>query len=568
MQSNRRQFLKTGLFSAAAAVAGTSICAQAAQAPRRWDKTADIVIVGFGGAGAVGAISAAQAGSSVLILEKNAEAGHLNNTRMSGGNCHCPEKTGNKDALKAYCIAMFSGENIPGHLEGEQAEWSERLADIWVKYCPDNMDFMRSLDPDFNASVLPGYNKAAFSDFPGAKESGYSSFLSIYGKRAKGFNTPTWKLEKNETNYGEAFWRCLLEGIKKQGDKIAVEWGTPARHLVRNDAGEVIGVIAEHNGKEVAVRAKKAVFLTCGGWEYSVPLRKAFLDGNPISGWTFYGTPSNTGDGIIMAQEIGAGLLKPGKVAARLIIPTQKTVNGMRIGTITPAVGSPHSIVVDNFGNRYAAENLITKNPSAYFFYKEATKFDITNLTYPRSPSWMIFDETLRTSKPLVNLGISTVGFDLVEWDKKNEKPIESGLIIKADTIQALAEKIRMRRENANRMDAETLVRTVETFNKACDLKKDEALGRLPNTLGKIEKGPFYAVEVVPGGPNTKGGLNTDGDRRVLTWNDEVIPRLFAFGEIASVHKNVYQGGGNLAECIVFGRHCGELAAKLPETKA
>ena len=151
MQSNRRQFLKTGLFSAAAAVAGTSICAQAAQAPRRWDKTADIVIVGFGGAGAVGAISAAQAGSSVLILEKNEEASHLNNTRMSGGNCHCPEKTGNKDALKAYCIAMFSGENIPGHLEGEQAEWSERLADIWVKYCPDNMDFMRSLDPDFSA---------------------------------------------------------------------------------------------------------------------------------------------------------------------------------------------------------------------------------------------------------------------------------------------------------------------------------------------------------------------------------------------------------------------------------
>lgn len=208
-----------------------------------------------------------------------------------------------------------------------------------------------------------------------------------------------------------------------------------------------------------------------------MPLRKAFLDGNPISGWTFYGTPSNTGDGIIMAQEIGAGLLKPGKVAARLIIPTQKTVNGMRIGTITPAVGSPHSIVVDNFGNRYAAENLITKNPSAYFFYKEATKFDITNLTYPRSPSWMIFDETLRTSKPLVNLGISTVGFDLVEWDKKNEKPIESGLIIKADTIEALAEKIRMRRENANRMDAETLVRTVETFNKACDLKKMKPWG-------------------------------------------------------------------------------------------
>lgn len=565
MELNRRHFLQTSL----AAAAGAAALPAGALSPCKrlhWDAEADLVVVGFGGAGAVSAIVAAQKGLKVAVIEKNPEDHHLCNTRMSGGNCHWPKKDGDKAALKAYCKAMFSGENIPGHLEGEQEECSDKLADIWVKYCPYTKEFMQSLDPEFNASVLPGYNKATFGDFPGAKDSGYGTFLSTYPKRMAGFNKASYHLPKNETSAGEAFWRCLMEGVKKEGDKIQVFWESPAEELVQNAKGEVVGVVAKRAGKAFAVRAKKAVFLTCGGYEYSRPLRKAFLDGNPISGWTFYGTPSNTGDGIIMAQRIGAGLQKPTKVAARLIIPTEKEVNGMRVGTITPAVGSPNSIIVDSYGKRYTAENLIVKNPSAYFFYKEATKFDITKLEYPRDPSWFIFDETLRSSKPLVALGISTVGYDLVEWDAKNELPVKRGLIMKADTIAELAEKIRARKENAGRMSAENLEAAVSKFNEACGKKKDEEFGRLPNTLGKIEKGPFYAVEVVPGGPNTKGGLYTDGDRRVLTREGKPIERLFAFGEISSVHKNVYQGGGNLAECIVYGRHCGELAATLKDT--
>ena len=569
MQQTRRNLLKTiGTLTAGAAAGGISaVPADAKAKPRRWDMTSDIVVVGYGAAGAASAITAAQNGASFLILEKNPANHHLNNTRMSGGNCHCPSKDGDKEALKQYCIAMFSGENIPTRLEGEQEKWSEGLADIWVKLCPENLDFMKSLDPKFRGSVLPGYNKASFSNFPGAAKSGYSAFLSTYLRRAKDFNTTSYGLPKEETSAGEAFWRCLEEGVKQQGKKISVSWETPAKELVRNDKGEVIGVIAEKGGKRVAVRAKKAVFLTCGGYEYSIPLRKAFLDGNPTKSWAFYGTPSNTGDGIIMAQAIGAGLLKPTKVAGRLIIPMIEKANGLRMGAFSPSVGSKNSIVVDNLGNRYTAENLIVKNPSSYFFYREATKFDIVNLTYPRSPSWMVFDESLRTSKPLVSLGISVVGFGLVEWDKKNEKAIRDGLVLKADSIEELADKIRAQPDNLKMMDKANLVNAVKKFNKSCAEGKDSEFNRLPATLGPIEKGPFYAVPLVAGGPNTKGGLNTNADREVLTWDDKPIPRLYAFGEISSVHKNVYQGGGNLAECLVYGRHCGKLAAALPVTK-
>ena len=99
--------------------------------------------------------------------------------------------------------------------------------------------------------------------------------------------------------------------------------------------------------------------------------------------------------------------------------------------------------------------------------------------------------------KPLVGLGISVVGYGMVDWDKDNMKAIESGLILKADTIEELAEKIRNHPENKHRMVRPTFVETVERFNKFCDEKKDEDFGRRPATLGKIAQGPFYAMPLV-----------------------------------------------------------------------
>lgn len=130
-------------------------------------------------------------------------------------------------------------------------------------------------------------------------------------------------------------------------------------------------------------------------------------------------------------------------------------------------MGSANSIVVDNYGKRYEAETKVTDNPSRYFFYKAAVHFDITTLTYPRTPSWMIFD----------------------------------------------------------------------------------------------------AMPLVAGGPNTKGGLLADADRRVLTWEGKPIPHLYCVGEIASALKFVYQGGGNLTECLVYGRNTGKIVAKLLNSK-
>ena len=104
--------------------------------------------------------------------------------------------------------------------------------------------------------------------------------LSRYlSKRMKNFNQKSVDSPKEETSSGEAFWRCLEEGVKKQGDNIKVYYETPACSLLKNAKGEVVGVVATQNGKPVYFRGKKAVVLCSGGYEYNKPMRQAFLEG-------------------------------------------------------------------------------------------------------------------------------------------------------------------------------------------------------------------------------------------------------------------------------------------------
>ena len=564
MNTSRRNFLKTTAGAGVAATLGTVTVAAEAAAPK-WNMVTDVLVVGFGGAGAATAITAADNGANVLVIERQPQATLRSNTRMSGGIFHCPDKSGNKAALKEYAKAMFSGENIPGKLEGEQPEVSDGLAQAWADYTPGLVDWMKSLDPEFNAMATPGFKGAAFPNFPGAKDCGYQVYRSSYPDRLPpGFNASSYGKPKKDTNSGEAFWLCLENGVKTRSKKIKVVYETRGRKLVQNAKGEVIGLIAEQKGKKIAIKARKAVVLCSGGYEYSKTMRQAFLEGPGVEGWAFYGTIYNEGDGIAMGLDVGAGLMKAGKAASRIIMPAPIRHNGMRLGMISPAVGSGHAIVVNQMGLRYAAEHKITKDPSRYFFYKEAVKFNIDTLDYPNSPSWFIFDEKLRTSKPIVGLGISTPGYKFVDYGAAdNSDAIRKGWILKADTLEELAEKIRATKDNAGRMVTENLVKEVKEYNEGC-AKGEDKFRRIKSTLQPVSEGPFYACPLVAGGPNTKGGLACNAKREVLNWDLKPIKGLYAVGEIASALKFVYQGGGNLTECLVFGQVCGKIVAKLP----
>ncbi len=517
---------------------------------------ADVVVIGFGGAGACAAIEAHDAGAEVLLLEKQSEENHHPNTRMSLGAYHSPHPDADRQALKEYAKAMFSGENLPGKLEGEQPEFSDELAQVWAEYAPQNAEFMRSLDPEYHA--VPA-GTAAYPHFPGAKGSRYGLALSNYTGREYAQMQPrfTKYAPKSQKEWGEAFYACLLNGIQTRGIKVHYE--TRAQELVVNGNGEVIGVKALCQGETLFFKARRAVIITSGGYEYNKRMRSAFLDGPGVEGWAFYGTTANTGDGIEMALKVGAGLAKAGKIAGRIICAVPERRHGLKVGLSTGSVGKPNELVVDNYGRRFANERSITKDPSGYIFYTQALLFDMATLSYPRIPSWMIFDETMREQGPVVRL--DSAAYNGIEWGEDNLKAIEKGWILKADSIEELAQKIAQHPDNQNKMDAAQLVETVNKFNRYCAAGEDLEFQRDPDTLGPVQKPPFYAIPLYPGGPNTKGGLRANAKRQVLTWQDEPIPRLYTAGEVASAFQFVYQGGGNLAECIVFGRVAGKHAA-------
>jgi succinate dehydrogenase/fumarate reductase flavoprotein subunit len=565
---DRREFIKGaaiagGALTLSALMTGTSEAKAAAS--QKWTSEADVLILGFGGAGACAAIEAHDAGAKVLIIEKQPQKTHYPNTRMSGGIFHSPDPAGDPAALKSYAKAMFSGENLPWKLEGEQPDVSDGLAQAWAETSPQNLAFLKKQDPEFGGVPMSRFSGAAFPNFPGAKESKYQVFGSSYTDRAS-FDIPTKDAPKSQKMNGEAFFTALRGGVEQRGIKVMYE--TAARQLVTNDKGEVIGAVAEQKGgKKISLKARKAVIITTGGYEYNKEMRRAFLEGPGVEGWAFYGTPENTGDGIEMAMKVGAQLAKVGKAASRIITAVPIRHNGLKMGLITDSVGGPRSIVVDNMGNRYAAETLVTTDPSRYFFYKEALKFDITKLLYPRCPSWMIFDETFRSKITITSLGISTAGFGFVPWTKDNMDAINRGWILKGNTIEEVAAKIKAHSDNRKLMDPASLAKTVDKYNEACKKGKDEEFDRKPASLGPIDTPPYYALPLYAGGPNTKGGIAANARREVLDWKNSPIPRLYTAGEISSALKFVYQGGGNLTECIVFGRIAGKNAAALKPWK-
>ncbi len=384
-------------------------------------------------------------------------------------------------------------------------------------------------------------------------------YIATYTGKAD-TDVPTKDAPKLQKMNGEAFFAVLRQAVENR--EVPVLYDTAAKSLIMNDKGEAIGARAlTKDGKEIVCKARRAVIITTGGYEYNKEMRSAFLEGPGVEGWAFYGSTANTGDGIEMALKVGAGLMKAGKAAARIILAVPIRVNGLKIGLITDSVGRPNSMVVDNYGNRYASETLITTDPSRYFFYKEAIKFDILKLAYPRCPSWMIFDQTMMSGTTITSLGVSTAGYGYVPWSADNMDAVRKGWILTADTIEGLAEKIKGHSDNRKLMESAALVKTVQKYNDFSKKGKDEDFARAPRTMGTVEKGPFYALPLYAGGPNTKGGIAANAKREVLDWTMKPIPRLYTAGEVSSALKFVYQSGGNLTECLIFGRIAGRNGA-------
>jgi 3-oxosteroid 1-dehydrogenase len=513
----------------------------------RWDNQADVVVVGFGGAGAVAAITAHDSGANVVVLEKQpsdipARVNHTPNTRMSGGNWLCPTIP-SKAQIHIEALMKTAHETL-------DAGWKETLSSLAEKMT-DNSRWMRAIGADTGisdekktfASMVTGkapeytpdggFILSDFPDLPGADSS------CVYTPKPHGGYTT-----------GPLFFKLLTDAVEMRN--IDVLWETAARRLVIED-GKVTGVLVNRKGKPHAIRARCAVILTCGGFEFNDWMKQNYLRCSPAY---FTGNPANTGDGINMALEAGAALWHMNNASWRAV---------MKFPEFPIALATQHhsqaSIFVDKTGRRFTSERY-----RLHTFGYDLIAFS-NDLIYPRVPFYWIFDEKRRAMGPLVSEHGAlarlrgTPDSSLFSWSEDNLDEIERGWIIKTDSLEELAGKIRKETDNNDLMHATVLEETVKKYNSFCRKKVDTEFNRPPASLAPLTDPPFYAVKLWPGGPNTQGGPKRNKRAQVLRPDDTPIPRLYAAGELGSVWGMLYQGGGNLGECIAFGRIAGENAA-------
>lgn len=487
----------------------------------RWDKTTDVLVVGFGGAGGAAAIEAKDKGADVLIIEKMKEPG--GNTGVSGGGIMIPDDV--EDAIE-YLSATYTLAN------------SEKDDDLLKTFCEEivkQKPFLESLGKDVTIGV---YGYAGFQKLPKA------STIKKYAVRGPGAG-------------GQKLFNLYKNGVESRN--IPVMCNTPAQRLIM-DGDEVIGVIASNNGRDINIQARKAVILTCGGYEFSKELIQNNFVGKDIYA---IGNPGNTGDGIYLAQSAGAKLWHMNCYSCNLGIP----VPGYT-GAISMALRAARAIYVDHNGKRFANERGIDSHTGGYV----VGVLDPVHQTFPRIPVYMIFDEEARLSGP-ATAGVLGSGWNVVKeglrWSKDNSAEIDQGVILKADTLEELAKKISV--------PTDALVETVKKWNEDMSKGVDTQFGR-PLTKGSkvkmaylddktklwsapINKAPYYAMPIYPAIVNTQGGPRRNVKGQVLNVFNEPIPRLYSAGELGSMWGAIYQGACNNAEALVFGRIAGRTAA-------
>ena len=480
--------------------------------PERWDREADVVVVGFGAAGMATAITAHEAGARVLILEKAPESEAGGNTRVSLQLWLSPIPV---DRSIIYFNALCGAYTV-----------MPEIASAWAEEMARNTEWVKGLGGD-PVLLDSGAEKAEFPELPGAE------------------CVRTYRLRQGLGH--EHLWKLLKTAVDMR--RIEVLYATTGKELIQDPTTkEILGIKAEHEGKMLSIKAKRAVALTCGGFENNQEMIKNFLPDLPYC--YPWGTPHNSGDGIKMAMAVGADLWHMNNIAGplyQLKVPEFPTAMGLTpLNSASELLGG--MIVVGANGRRFMNEK------PRFAHGKMKINGQWTQSPTP-CPMFMIFDHKQFSAGPLYDNNSSlgwTPLFKLYHWSSDNTAEVAKGWIKRANTISELAEQIQL--------DATVLEDTVNRWNHYCVMGKDLEYDRT-KMLVSIKDGPFYAIEVSPGFLNTQGGPRRNAKAQIVRPDGSPIQRLYSAGELGSIFSHLYQGGGNLGDCLASGRIAGRNAA-------
>ena len=477
--------------------------------PDKWDLEYEVVVVGWGAAGTAAAVTAHDQGAKVVILEKMPDGG--GNTRICGGNIIIPK-----------------GKEFIEYLDTLSFKTTEReIIETFVEYALKNGDWIREMGADvqvFRPLEVAYPTMIAGAGFPHVRGAETAVKYNIKGTPEEG--KPSQRL-----------WKFLSGLVTKRGIQVLTR--TPARELIINAQGEVIGVTAEKEGKAISIKARQAVILTSGGYENDPRLKWDYM---PVKPLLFLGTPGNTGDGIRMAQKVGGDLWHMTRLSCLIGFKAPEFEAAFWVSFLSEGF-----IFVDQYGRRFVNEAGI----EIHEYYQELSHFDTEKMEFPRVPLWAIFDEQTRRRGAL-SRGTAGYNRDLYSWSLDNSAEITKGWILQGKTIAELAPRISV--------EPKALEETVSRYNRNCRAGRDEDFGRAKEDLRLLEP-PLYAIQLWPALINTQGGPRRDKESRVLDPQGKPISRLYAAGELGSIWGYLYQGACNIGEALVFGRIAGKNAA-------
>lgn len=461
-----------------------------------WDLTYDVVVAGYGAAGATSAIAASDAGASVLLLEKAPKGEEGGNSKFAGQDVMGP--TNYEEGLAYYKAlrGMFT------------ASTSDSMLETFVEECVANPQYLQDLGAVYDEFWIKAWPE--FPEFEGAE--------SIY----------TWIV--GGQSFQGTLYKLLQDNVNQRA--IDVLYEAPATHLIQDPFTKVIlGVQFEKDGRTVNARAKNGVVLATGGFEANQEMIQNYLQQPYVY---VVAARYNTGDGIKMAQEVGADLWHMSN-SAGFSWGFQPEGAATAVRSLTLSNG----IIVGPTGERFMNETASSRHGKINYGGRW--------IAMPTPlPAYYVFDEAARLAGPVSK-----------NWSEGSVDEIEKGWIVKADTLDELAEKLGM--------EAETLKATVEKYNGFCATGEDLQYGRPAEKLVAVAEGPFYALELGPTMLNTQGGPKRNEQAQILDVNGDPIPHLYSAGEMGALFADMYNGGGNLGECVAFGRIAGTNAAQPKE---
>ena len=502
--------------------------AVAASGEKAEDSTveADVVIVGAGGAGMTAAITAANEGKSVVVVESQAMVGG-NSVRATGGmnaaktvyqdENEFGESAGVEKTLKTAAEKYADNETITALAATVAEQWAAYQANPTGYF--DSVELMELdtmiggkgiNDPALVETLCEGTADAIdWLDENGITLHNVSSFG---GASVKRIHRPVGD-DGKVVSVGSYMIPRLQQACEKAGVQLLLS--TTAEEIL-TDGGKAVGIKATGaTGETVTINAK-AVILASGGFGANLDMVVEYKP--ELKGFMTTNAPGILGQGIAMAQAIGADTVDMDQ------IQIHPTVQYDSAALITEGLRGDGAVLINAEGKRFIDEVGTRDVVSA------------AEVAQTGGYSWLVVDQKMVDASSVIQ------GY------------IKKGYTVTGETYEELGK--------AMGVDEAAFAETMNTWNGYVEAKNDPDFGRT-SFANKLDTAPYYAIKVTAGVHHTMGGLKINTNTEVLNENGEVIPGLFAAGEVTGgVHGANRLGGNAVADFTVFGRIAGAAASK------